>query len=409
MKKKIILAFVIFTFVFSFRVGVSFSADSTVNEILNLNDEIQRQKDKIEELNKQIEKYQRLIRDKQKESATLNNQISIINNQIDKLNLEIQSTETEIEKLKLEIDSLDLQIKEIKNTIATDKQLLEKVINFLNKEETKSDFEIVFLYNSFSEFFDHLFYIETLQKELSAKIKEIKDLKNNLENQNINLTTKKSTLETLRTKLRENKARMQDQLFAKNYLLEKAKSSEAQFRKMVEELRKEQEQTNQEIVNLEATFRKKLEESDKSFANLGQGIILSWPVEPKKGISAYFHDPDYPFRYIYEHPAIDIRASYGTQVAAAAGGFVVKVIEPRYGNLSYIMLMHRGGFSTIYMHLSQTLVKEGDFIDRGQIIGKSGGIPGTPGAGRLTTGPHLHFEVRLNGIPVDPMQYLIPY
>ncbi|KKU78812.1 MAG: Peptidase M23 [Candidatus Peregrinibacteria bacterium GW2011_GWA2_47_7] len=132
---------------------------------------------------------------------------------------------------------------------------------------------------------------------------------------------------------------------------------------------------------------------------------LTWPVLPKLGISAYFRDEAYKATLGIPHNAIDIPVIQGSSVKAAATGVVYKTFEN--GNAySYIIIAHRNGLLTLYGHVSEILVEEGETVGTGQVIGKSGGLPGTKGAGWLTTGAHLHLEVFKDWKHTDPLQYL---
>ena len=102
--------------------------------------------------------------------------------------------------------------------------------------------------------------------------------------------------------------------------------------------------------------------------------------------------------YGVAHPGLDIAVPSATQVRAAGGGMVVEVSEtPEYGKM--IRLSHPEKYETLYGHLSQTLVKQGDKVPLGAVIALSGNT------GR-STAPHLHFEVRKDGQAVDPMQLI---
>jgi len=121
------------------------------------------------------------------------------------------------------------------------------------------------------------------------------------------------------------------------------------------------------------------------------GVRLEWPC--CGGVESYFG-----MRWGRMHEGIDIGAPYGCEVGAAAGGTVVFAgWDGGYGRA--VEIAHGGGFSTKYAHLSAIYVSPGERVERGEIIG----LVGSTG---YSTGPHLHFEVRVNGQPRNPLNYL---
>ncbi|MDD5623244.1 MAG: M23 family metallopeptidase [Candidatus Peribacteraceae bacterium] len=133
-------------------------------------------------------------------------------------------------------------------------------------------------------------------------------------------------------------------------------------------------------------------------------VILDWPVEPAFGLSATFLDAAYEARFGIPHRAIDIPVEQGSAVLAAADGVVESIADNGMG-YSYLIVNH-GGYATLYGHVQEFLVQEGQVVHKGDIVARSGGLPGTKGAGLLSTGPHLHFEVIVQGERLDPLTFL---
>ena len=390
-KTKIIaiLPFLFFIFIIaaylSFTVPISASSG---NEISDLNNQISERRKEIENLQKEINSYNAQIKEKQKEAKTLRDQIAIVENQIEKINLDIQTTEKKIEQTKLEIKSLNIKIEDLEKKISDNKDKLGSYIRLIYKN-------------------DQIKYTEKMHSSLKNSLDNFKSSKDNLEIEKNNLEKKVVQEEDLKNQLQNQKSELGEKNTGKEILLVQARLTERQYQNYLYQLQLEQQQINSEITSLERSVRQKLEAREKQerFDNFGPAR-LSWPVDPGRGITAYFHDPSYPFRHIFEHPAIDIRASQGTTIRAAESGYIAKVQFRGDTSYGYIMIIHNDGLATVYGHTSAVYVKEDEFVTKGQAIGLSGGMPGTKGAGNLSTGPHLHFEVRLNGIPVNPLEYL---
>ena len=135
----------------------------------------------------------------------------------------------------------------------------------------------------------------------------------------------------------------------------------------------------------------------------GREPEFHWPATGT--ISATFHEQSYLHYFGIQHNGIDIAVNQGTPVLAAEDGVVFLAHD---GGLkySYVLIGHRKGYATLYGHLSDISVIAGQHVARGEHIGRSGGTPGTRGAGSMTTGAHLHFEVIRNGEHVHPESVL---
>jgi murein DD-endopeptidase MepM/ murein hydrolase activator NlpD len=134
------------------------------------------------------------------------------------------------------------------------------------------------------------------------------------------------------------------------------------------------------------------------------GLTLSWPMagarvtQPFGPSDLLLEPPLGPYPHF--HTGIDIAAPFGTTVMAAAGGVVVAVGHSGIGYGNYVVIAHGGGIMTLYGHLLETDVEVGNKVVRGHRIG----LEGSTG---WSTGPHVHFELRVNDSVVDPMPYLL--
>jgi hypothetical protein len=135
----------------------------------------------------------------------------------------------------------------------------------------------------------------------------------------------------------------------------------------------------------EQKIKKMMVPTQQPVQNANLGSAFGWRIDPVSGTSAL-------------HTGLDFAAETGTAITSAAGGVVVtQEYHPQYGNM--IEIDHGNDLITRYAHASRTFVKKGDLIKRGQKIAEVG----TTGR---STGPHLHFEVLVQGVPQDPQKFL---
>ncbi|MEK7580474.1 MAG: peptidoglycan DD-metalloendopeptidase family protein [Patescibacteria group bacterium] len=411
--KNTCLCFIVVSALFFIRPGnfVLSEQTSANDEISTLQQEINKQQDVLKELEKQIKIYETKIGGAQKNSTTLKGQISGLNDQIYKTNLEIKKQQAKIKETELKITNLQLNIQNKQKEIDSQKKRIIYLLQLINKYDNENVLEIVLLNNNVSEFFDRIKYLKNIQGALQEDIDKFKIIKSGLEIQEKDLRDKKQDIVSLNEGLSQTKQKLDIEKGGKKQLLTKTQGMEWKFQNLLAGAIREQKVAESDIRKTEALIRKKIasQQEEDMLSRLEEGIgplLFSWPV-PKNKIMSQFHDPDYPFKkLIGEHSGIDIRAEQGTIIRAPASGYVARAKNSGMG-YSYIMLIHTDGLATVYGHISKIDAEEGIYVKRGDRLGLTGGIPGTSGAGSFCTGPHLHFEVRKDGLPVNPIEYLI--
>ncbi|PIR47937.1 hypothetical protein COV06_00865 [Candidatus Uhrbacteria bacterium CG10_big_fil_rev_8_21_14_0_10_50_16] len=396
--------YVVFPILLALFATSAFVVSVSATTVDQLSTDIENKQAEIDGIRNKIDQFQDKIVKAEQQQKSLSNELSILENRVKKTQLDIQSAQLSIDKVELEINKTREEIVSAEQQITEARTMIGIVLKELYQVDDAGPIEVLFGHDVFSEFFDQVQYLETLQEDLSLTLERVKTLSAQLSAQQEQQTEQKERLVSMREELQKTKLHLEQEKAAKDSLLAAAENSEAQFGVLLRELSEERQYIQTQIFRLQEEVNRKIDEGDEQAQELIGPTILSWPVTGPV-ITATFHDPTYPFRHLFEHSGLDMAVPYGTQLRAAAPGYVAWALTGRsYGN--YIMIIHANGVATLYAHLSQMDVRADQFVERGQPIGKTGGIPGTPGAG-LSTGAHLHFEVRENGIPVNPYEYLI--
>lgn len=377
--------------------------DGTVKqEIDSLNSQVKQKEQRINEINGIIGKYRTRIEEQNAAQSSLQNQLAILENRILEKELALERTRSQIDLASLELQRLKVQITSEEQRLERRRDALAGVIAEMQDAQSVGLLESFVARQSLSEFFTRMDELSGVENDLTEATGAVRELRNGLEKKQKETEQYRATLQSQQVELRKEQELLEIDQGAKSSLLSETQDQESEFQRILFELRQQKQEEANDAARIEDLIKDKLDTIDKALAR--GDVLLNWPVKALRGISAKFHDPSYPFRKLFEHPGTDIPVTVGTPVRSAAGGYVAfNRTGKQYGN--YIMVIHPGGISTVYAHLKSFVAKPDTYVERGDIIGYSGGRPGDAGAG-LSTGPHLHFEVRQNGIPVDPEQFL---
>ncbi len=358
----------------------------------------------------------------------------------------VKELDSSLTKLEGELDDLASQISNKEQEIADTGVALEQAKETENKQYADMKLRIKYMYErGNTSYIDLLFqaadmvqlmnraeYInqisdydrkqldayEETRQTIAAEEEKLKNDREQLLDMQEKTKAKQASVQTLRAQKNKELQNYQGQInTAQNQVDQynadlaaqenKIKQIEAEIKRKEEEERKKAEAARkaaEEARKKAEAEGKKVSATEKAasynVSSLGS-ISFKWPCPSSSRITSGFGSRTSPTKGASSnHQGIDISASTGAAIVAAASGTVV-VSTYSYSAGNYVMISHGGGIYTVYMHCSKLLVSEGDTVKQGQTIAKVGSTG-------YSTGSHLHFGIRSGGRYVNPQSYVSP-
>ena len=318
--------------------------------------------------------------------------IQELDDQIRAAQEDIDSLETELQGLQQEIDDITEKLEVIESNYTKNEELLKQRIVVMYEVGETTYLDILLNSKDLVDFLSNYYIIEQIIESDTALLKKIEKEKNEVEKTKNELEENKASLKVKKAKKEQLAVITQNNKIVKEQAVASLTEAEQILQRKIDEYKAEEARINALI---------KIATDEYQYTGDYTGGVMAWPVA-KSGtyITSSYGEREHPIQgVIKQHTGIDIgNAGFGAPVIAAADGVVT--MAGYYGGYGYcVIISHGNGISTLYGHGQAILTEVGKEVKKGDLIMEVGSTGNS-------TGPHLHFEVRVNGYCVDPMPFL---
>ncbi|HUU55353.1 MAG TPA: peptidoglycan DD-metalloendopeptidase family protein [Armatimonadota bacterium] len=364
--------------------GVSLAAREATKDLTTLTerlDELAQEKTRVRRKLKGVKERQRQVT---RQLVALDSRLEEAEARLNRVNRNVYRTRSELEEAKAQIENAEARLTEQKDSVS------ERLLSVYQRGQARP-LEVLLQSASFADFANRLYLLNQVIARDAEILDEFAQAQADAEALHADLKQRSQELEALKSRIADEKQRTSHERKS----TERQKQDLLRDRAAWERALAELEQDSREIENMLQRVQKTPEGRERS-AKPWTGKFRM-PVSGRTTSSyGYRRHPIYGVRKL--HTGIDIAASSGTKIRCAGDGTVVHASRwGGYGNC--IIVDHGGGLATLYGHCSRLAVTNGQQVTHGQVIGYVGSTG-------LSTGPHLHFEVRKDGRPVNPEPYL---
>ncbi len=378
MPKKIILTCLLIVVVL-----VSFTTVVIADDLIDLQNRKNELNNQITEANEQVENIQIELTDTLKQIDNLDQKIETYQDQVDELNGKLETLQNQIKIAEEKLTNLEnnykIQRKTFQNRIVAQYEAGD--VQYL---------DVLLSSNTLSEFISNYYLIGEIAKYDRNLLDNIDRQKNEIEKIKTTLTEREKNLKTVKENKEKTATALENAKVIKNSYAKQLTDSEKETQSKIAEYQRELDNLEAQIVTITSI-------------KVGEDYVggeFAWPAPGYSTITSKYGMRVHPILKTHRvHSGTDIAMPMGAYIIAANDGVVTKAgySSTGYGNM--VLIDHGGGVSTLYGHGSEILVQTGQTVKRGDIIMKAGSTG-------WSTGPHLHFEVRINGQHVDSLPYI---
>jgi murein DD-endopeptidase MepM/ murein hydrolase activator NlpD len=360
------------------RWGESVQAQS-VQELQNYQNYVEQQRQIIQ---KQQEQINALTKPAQSRLDALRRNVRVTDAQI-------QDNEKKIRQAREQLQKLSFTLQELEYDLNKKRDATSARLRYLQRQQLQRWWVTLLSSRDLNQFADRRRQIERIYDSDRKLLGDLTERSDRVEKQRNQVIAQKNEVELLTQKLKYQKANIEAETLAQQNSLDRLKSDRKALAQAEDRLAEDSRRLSQIILA-------KVQPYSGLVLPPGTGQLMyptigevtsnfGWRVHPILGTERF-------------HSGIDFGADYGSLVYASARGKVIYADwYGGYGNA--VIIDHGNGMTTLYGHCSELYVKDGDVVERGQPISAVGSTG-------FSTGPHLHFELRANGEPIDPAAYL---
>ncbi|WP_326908167.1 murein hydrolase activator EnvC family protein [Sedimentibacter sp. MB31-C6] len=341
---------------------------------------------KQKQLESQIQEYRKQADALKNEKKNIEAEINALDYELNALSLEVDACNLQKQEINMKIAETEQEIKKLNNEIEENNEALEERLRVMYKQGTAGYLEVILHSENLIDALTRIDMVQLIIQSDVELLKEIEEQKLEVEDLNLSLETERLELTAVINNLNEKKDQVLVASRSKVTYMRSLEDNIAEIQRQEAEMEAQSQQIERDIIAAQRAVE---------YA----GGEMAWPVPGQYRITSHFGGRADPITGVWSsHGGTDIAAPYGTPIVAANSGVVlIAGWNNSYGN--YVVIDHGGGISTLYGHSSKLLVSSGQAVVRGETIA----LIGSTG---YSTGNHLHFEVRINGVRTQPMDYL---